>query len=101
MADGAASSRRFGWGWFGGWLGNFGGGHGAVGDGDLPVGVVGVEGFHGADDLLAERGFDQAALAGPDLESHADKIPAAARCGFDTANCRLAEDDRAELPPHS
>ncbi len=47
----------------------FGGGHGAVGYGDLPVGVVGVEGFHGADDLLAEGGFDQVALAGPDFET--------------------------------
>jgi hypothetical protein len=40
----------------------------------LPVGVVGAEGFYDADDLLAEGGFDEGDLAGPDLEAAADEF---------------------------
>ena len=54
----------------------------AVGDGHLPVGVVGVEGLHRLDDLLAERRLDQGALPGPDPKENPEEIPVPAGTRF-------------------
>jgi hypothetical protein len=55
--------------------------HGAVSHRHLPVRVICLKGLHRADNLMPERRLDQVALARPNFEVDADKMPALAGYG--------------------
>jgi hypothetical protein len=75
-------------------------GHGAIGHRHLPIGVTRTGVFQGADDLLAKSRVNQSSLSWPYLELDTNKFPPARR-HFLCANHRLAQNNSAELLPHS